>query len=150
MMSNISFSINIPTDSDGYFNLCCPYCKNDFKIHGAEFNETEIVDIYCPVCGLIAEFNSFYTDKVKSKVRSIAKNYAEDFIYQIFKDLERKNNRNKYVKIKAKKKPTTDVLELYETDNHLVIVKKICCNSHFKVTELDKWLIPYCIYCGGK
>lgn len=73
MMSNISFSINIPTDSDGYFNLCCPYCKNDFKIHGAEFNETEIVDIYCPVCGLIAEFNSFYTDKVKSKVRSIAK-----------------------------------------------------------------------------
>jgi len=93
-MSNISLSINIPTDSDGYFGLCCPYCKNDFKILGQEFKETEVVDIYCPVCGLIAEFNSFYTDKVNSKAHSIAKNYAEDLIYQMFKDLERKNKGN--------------------------------------------------------
>ncbi|MGE7023346.1 hypothetical protein [Solibacillus cecembensis] len=149
-MSNVSFSISIPTDSDGYFNSCCPYCKNHFKILGSEFKETEVVDIYCPVCGLIAEFNSFYTDKVINKVHSIAKDYAEDLIYQMFKDLERKNRGNKFVKIKAGKRPTTDESELYEPDNHLVVVKKICCDSHFKVTELDKWLIPYCIYCGGK
>ncbi|PGH72160.1 hypothetical protein CN894_11795 [Bacillus thuringiensis] len=149
-MSNVSFSINIPTDSDGYFNLCCPYCRNKFKILASEFKETAIVNIYCPICGLVDEFNSFYTDEVIDKAHSIAQNYVEDMIYQMFKGLERKNRGNKFVKIKTGKKPSTYEPELYETDNHLVIVEKKCCDSHFKVAELDKWLIPYCIYCGGK
>jgi len=91
-MSNVSFSINIPTDSNGYFTLNCPYCKNDFKILRSEFKDSEIVDMYCPICGFMAEFNSFYSDKIINKAHNIAKNYAEDLMYQMFKDLERNKN----------------------------------------------------------
>lgn len=149
-MNNVSFSINIPADSEGYFSLCCPYCTNKFKISTSEFQETDIVNIYCPTCGLVKEFNSFYTDEVTDKALSIAKNHAEDMIYQMFKGLERKSRSNKFIKIKAGKKANAYEPELYEPDNHLVIVKKECCDSHVKITELDKWLIPYCIYCGRK
>jgi hypothetical protein len=148
--NNISFSINIPTDSDDYFGLSCPYCRNKFKILAPEFKETDVVNVYCPICGLVDEFNSFYTNEVINKALSIAENYAKDMVYRMFKELERKNRGNKFLKIKAGKKPIGNEPELYESENHLVIVNKNCCNSHFKVTELDKWLIPYCVYCGGK
>lgn len=149
-MDNVSFSINIPADFDGYFSLCCPYCINKFKISISEFQETDVVNIYCPICGLVKEFNSFYTPEVIDKAISISKNHAEDMIYQMFKELEMTSRGSKSIKIKAGKKPNAYEPDLYENDNHLVIVNKECCDSHVKITELDKWLIPYCVYCGRK
>ena len=73
-MSNVSFSINVPTDSDEYFNLSCPYCRNKFKILAPEFKGTDVVNIYCPICGLVDEFKSFYTDEVIDKALSMAQN----------------------------------------------------------------------------
>lgn len=87
-MSNVSFSINVPTDSDEYFNLSCPYCRNKFKILAPEFKGTDGVNIYCPICGLVDEFKSFYTDEVIDKALSMAQNYAEDMINQMFKGLK--------------------------------------------------------------
>ena len=71
-------------------------------------------------------------------------------INQMFKGLERKHRGNKFMKIKAGKRPVVSEPELYASYSHLVIINKKCCDSHFKVTELVKWLILYCVYCGRK
>lgn len=149
-MSTESFSIEIPTDSDEYFRVCCPYCRNNFKISAPEFRETDVINIFCPICGLVDELNSFFSDEVIKKALAIAQNYVEETIYQMFKNFERKTNGNSFFKFDAGKKPVASEPELYELDDHLTIVHKKCCDSHFKVTELDKWLDPYCVYCGRK
>lgn len=149
-LSTVSFQIDIPTDSDGYLSIQCPYCENKFKVLGNYFEKIDAIEIYCPICGLVNEINSFFTKEVIEKAMSIAQNYAEDLIYNMFKDIERKNRRNKFLKFKTGRKPSHHEPELYETVQNLVNVNKVCCGSDIKVTLLDKWLVPYCIKCGRK
>jgi len=146
-MSDIKFSINIPTDSDNFFKLRCPYCSGIFKLSSEEFQASEVINLYCPKCGLTGEIPLFYTDAVIDKALSIGQNYAEEMIYNIFKDLEKKSKRSSF-KIKAGKKPKSYEPEIYEIDDSLVITEKHCCKSRIKVTELDKWIGIYCSYCG--
>jgi len=146
-MSDIKFSISIPTDSDNFFKLQCPYCNGIFKLSSEEFQASEALNLYCPKCGLTSEIPSFYTTEVIDKALSIGQNYAEEMIHNLFKDLERKSKRSG-LKIKAGKKPKSYEPELYEFDDFLVIVNNHCCKTRVKVTELDKWIGIYCSYCG--
>lgn len=149
-MGDVAFSIKIPTDSDGYFKMSCPHCHNYFKLCGKEFENSDVINLFCPICGLTEEITAFYTKEIMDKALYIAQNHAEQLIYNMFKDFERKSRNTKGISFKAGKKPQNYEPELYELDDHLVVVGKHCCNSHMKVTELDKWLIPYCSYCGRK
>jgi len=149
-LSTVSFNIDIPTDPEGYFSIQCPYCENKFKVLGNYFENMEAIEIYCPICGLVNEVNAFFTNEVIEKAMSIAQNHAEELIYNMFKDLERKSRGNKFLKFKTGRKPSHHGPELYETVENFVIVNKMCCSSDIKVTALDKWLIPYCIKCGRK
>jgi len=149
-MSKATFSINIPTDSDGFFKLKCPHCHNVFKLHGEELQNSEVTNLYCPICGLAEEISAFYSSEIIDKALVIAQNYAEEMIYNMFKGFERKSRSTKGIQFKAGKRTQNYEPELYEHDNHLIISEKKCCDSLVKVTELDKWLVPYCSYCGRK
>ncbi|TQR13336.1 hypothetical protein [Psychrobacillus soli] len=52
--------------------------------------------------------------------------------------------------IKAGKRPVVSEPELYASDNQLVIINKKCCDSHFKVTELDKHRFIYKVFTKNK
>lgn len=149
-MSYKTFQISIPADEDGYVKFQCPYCNQRFKLSASEIEYSDVVDLYCPICGLVNEVECFYSDEVIEKAISIVENEAMNMIYDMFKGLERKTRSNKNFKVKAGKKPNVPIKELYESIDELIIVKVDCCDKHIKVNELDRLVEVYCSYCGVK
>ncbi|MEI3610175.1 hypothetical protein [Pseudogracilibacillus sp. SO10305] len=148
-ISNVTFKIDIPLDEDGFFSMQCPYCNNRFKINGQYFKTLDKDEVFCPICGLANKVSTFYTKETIDLSMSIAKNYAEEIIYNAFKGFNSKRRTKGIIKTKGFKKPSPIVESLYENDDTLIMAHKECCNVKLKVTVLDKWLTPYCIKCGG-
>lgn len=147
-MSYKTFEMKIPADEDGYITFQCPYCNQSFKLNANEIEDSNVIDLYCPICGLANEVNCFYSDQAINKAISIVENEAMNMIYDMFKGLERKNRNSKNFKVKAGKKPKVAIKEIYENIDELIEVRVECCNKHVKVRELDKLLGVYCSYCG--
>jgi len=149
-MSNKTIQISIPADEDGYVSFECPHCEQRFKLKADEFEDSDVINLYCPICGLAHELDHFYSKDFIDKAMGIAEQEAMEMIYDMFKGLERKNRGNKFVKFKAGPKPKVDIKELYENIDELVETEVQCCKKHLKVTELDKLIGVYCSYCGVK
>lgn len=149
-MSYKTFQISIPADEDGYVSFQCPYCNQRFKLNVNEFQESEVIDLYCPICGLANEVDCFYSNEIIEKALSIAENEAMNMIYDMFKGWERKTRGNKNFNVKAGRKPNIPINEIYENIDELIVVKANCCKKHIKVKELDRLLGIYCSYCGVK
>ena len=149
-MANKEIQISIPADEDGYVSLQCPHCEQTFKLNASEFQNSDVVNLFCPMCGLAHEINQFYCKKVIEKAMSIAEQEAIDMIYDMFKGLERKTRGSKGIKFTGGKKPIVPIKEIYENIDELVETTAKCCNKHIKVRELDKLIGIYCSYCGVK
>ena len=149
-MSYKTFQISIPADEDGYVKFKCPYCNEKFKLNASEIKDSDVVNLYCPVCGLTNEVSSYYSDEVIEKAISIVENEAMNMIYDMFKGLERRTRSNKNCTVKAGKKPSIPIKEIYENIDELIEVRLSCCNKRIKVRELDRLIGVYCVYCGVK
>lgn len=141
--------MNIPIDDEGFITFECPYCSNQFKLNSEEFQDSNIIDLYCPFCGLINQIGDFYTKEVVEKAEEIAMNYAIDELNKMFKGIERNTRSSKFFKIKAKPIKKEFGKELYENIDTLEITKLICCNRNIKISLLDIYIGFYCPYCGG-
>ena len=47
--------IAIPADNDGFALLQCNLCGEFFKLKPSDVQSDEVLNIWCPVCGLISE-----------------------------------------------------------------------------------------------
>ena len=149
-MSEKIFELSIPADDEGYIAFECPYCGIRFKLEVEEFKASSIIDLYCPVCGLVNQINSFYTREVIVKAEEIAMNYAIDMINKMLKDLERGTRNNKFIKFKSNRIKKEYGKELYENVDELEITELNCCSKTVKVRLLDRYIGIYCPYCGGR
>ena len=148
MTDEITFSISIPADDDGYIILKCEHCGTFFKGLPAEIENDNVLDIYCPSCGLTSE--SYITEDVQELAMNMAINKANDMVYEMLKDLE-KSSRNSMVKFGAGKQPKHES----EDPIHLRIeaLEKcmfMCCNRSAKIKPLLKMTGAYCPFCGVK
>lgn len=140
-------TIKIPADQDGYILLKCPYCGNTFKIAASDYVDDRNLHIYCPSCGLTSP--SYITDDVAELANTKICNYAEEIIYQSFKNIERKNN-GPGIKFKIDKpkreyeKPIRTVIDTLE------IAEFNCCKKQAKIKPLLKFTGAYCPFCGVK
>lgn len=94
-------SISIPTDDEGYVLLKCEHCGNFFKGTPDDLQDDGVLHVFCPSCGLISD--SYITDDILELAIKVATNYANDIIYDAFKDLERHNRKNSMIKFKVGK-----------------------------------------------
>lgn len=149
-MADKIIQISIPADEDGYVSFECPHCEQRFKLRADELEESDIISLFCPICGLAHELDHFYSKAFIEKAMNIAEQEAMEMIYGMFKGLEKNNRGNNFVKFKAGSKPRVDIKEIFENIDELVEDEVKCCNKHLKVTELDKLIGVYCSYCGVK
>ena len=82
------FEISIKSDSDGFILLQCSLCGEFFKLLASDLNDESTLNIWCPYCGLNGK--KYYTDEVLDISMKIAKNEANNIIYNSLKELERK------------------------------------------------------------
>lgn len=147
MSNEITMKITIPADEDGFVLLQCEHCGSYFKVTPSDMEDDEVLFIHCPSCGLISD--NYFTDDVIELARTMAKNKAEDLIYNMFKDLERHNSKKSFVRFKVGKKPQ----EEYESPvkpvtDSLTVKAYSCCNRSAKINPLIKMSANYCPFCG--
>ena len=101
-MSTIIGEISIPADDQGFVLMQCPLCREFFKIKPEDYHAENVIEIWCPSCGLKAE--NYFTDDVIELALKKTKNYANDLIYSEMKKWEKKF-KGSFISFKAGKKP---------------------------------------------
>ena len=145
-MSEQIDTISIPPDEDGYLLLQCPLCGEYFKIRSGDFTADDVIEIWCPCCGL--KSNTYFTKDVIELALKKINNYAVDRVYKEFKKLEQKSQFS-LISFKSGKKPSHQ--EEYPIRNgieSMEIVHYPCCNRNAKIKALYKICGSYCPFCG--
>lgn len=146
MSQDLSFSISIPSDKDGYILLQCEHCGSFFKITADDIKRDSLINLYCPTCGLISE--NYFTDAVIELAEAMAENYAMDMIYDAFKAMER-STKHSALQVKAGKKPEHKKENSIKSGvDELEIAELNCCRSTVKVKPILKMIGCYCPFCG--
>mgnify|MGYP001116115024 CR=1 FL=1 len=114
-MSTIIGEVSIPADDQGFVLMQCPLCGEFFKIKPGDYHAEDVIEIWCPSCGLKAE--NYFTDDVIELALKKTKNYANDLIYNEMKKWEKKF-KGSFISFKAGKKPQHE--EEYEVMERLI------------------------------
>ena len=146
-MDDFLVEISIPADDDGYILLQCPKCGEKFKLTSEDIQSEEVIDIYCPLCGLTSE--NFFTEDIVELAQEKTMNQVMKNLFNDMKDIERQT-KNSCVKFKAGKYKEEYEKELFSTIDNMDVVNLECCNKTAKIRGLLKYSGYYCPYCGGK
>jgi uncharacterized C2H2 Zn-finger protein len=150
-MSDVILRFSIPPDDDGFITFQCKYCGQAFKLTAQDFDEDDVVELYCPCCGLTNAKNKFYPKCVEEAAVRLVENHIADLINGSFKKMERDFRGNKFVSFTVNKEVGKQAdKELFEAENELESVSIQCCKKLVKVRSLDKEIGIYCPYCGVK
>jgi uncharacterized Zn-finger protein len=147
-MADVSFKITVPSDNDGFITLQCPFCDDRFKLTVEDFQREDILEIFCPYCGLRHQHNHFLRDEVIEQAKIIASNYAKSLLNQWVKNLEKSTKRNKFVNLKAGKLPKLEAEKILFEQEELEITTLFCCQVTVKTRPLNKVIGVYCPSCG--
>ena len=149
-MADQVFTMSIPSDDDGFVSLQCSFCNERFKLTVEDFEEEDLVSIFCPYCGLSGEGSEFLTDEVLEQAQVIAENYLKSIINDFTKDLEKSFRGNKGISFKAGKKlPIEEDKTLFEPED-MEVVTPNCCELPIKVRPSGTLTGVYCPFCRIK
>lgn len=145
-MGRITKEIKIPTDIDGFVLLQCPKCGNFFKLRPSEMEADDVIQIYCPFCGLKSD--NYYTDDIFDLANIMGKNIANDIIAKELKKIENQF-KNSSISFKVDSKPDEEAeVPIVSKIDSMQIEKYKCCKKEAKIHPLDKLSGSYCPYCG--
>ena len=145
MSEQIGF-ISIPADEDGFVLMQCPLCGELFKLRTEDFEAEDVIEIWCPCCGLKSE--TYFTKDVIELALKKTENYAMERIYDELKKLERKS-RNSLVSFKAGKKPARrEEYPIRSGIENMEITHYRCCDREAKTKAMYKICGSYCPFCG--
>lgn len=144
MLEKINFSFALPSDSEGYIEYECPFCKEKFRLDKNLFHgEKENDELFCPLCSMKSSVQNFYTTECVEYMSQM-----QIYLTEVYLDKELKNAEKKsrgFIKYKSKNRlQEPKVFGLHpeiETKRHC---KK--CIESFK-TKMGSNIV-YCPYCG--
>ncbi|GAA0857738.1 hypothetical protein GCM10008916_12670 [Clostridium nitritogenes] len=144
MGNTITSNLEIPTDSDGFVSLQCPFCNEKFKLSADFINQMDIDELFCPYCGLKHSFENFLTDEVIDLAKAKMKNIAIDFLSHNVKSLNNSFS-NSFLNVTIEEDfDNVNESEIIESDD---MYKKTlsCCNFDVKLNEnIDNCYCPKC------
>jgi hypothetical protein len=148
MDDDLSITIDIPTDDEGYCLLKCEHCGTLFKACPSDVKDDSVLNIYCPSCGLTSE--NYITEDVLNLAMNIVGNRVNDMLYKAFKDLE-KHSKKGLVHFKAGHRPSHQPEDPIRSGvEAMEIVKFPCCKRTAKIKPLLRMTGCYCLFCGVK
>ena len=137
-----------PADNDGFALLQCNLCGEFFKLKPSDVQSDEVLNIWCPVCGLISD--GYFTQDVIDLALKMATNIANDLLFDSLKDMQKRFNSG-FISMKISKKPDREIESpIVSGIEALEIQKYKCCKKQAKIKPLVKIFGSYCPYCGVK
>ncbi len=147
-MSDEIIEFNIPADADGYVTFQCSFCDNTFKLHVDECQDDDLMEFFCPYCGLVDEPSEFLNDEIIQLVIDKAENLMIDIMNNFTSDLERSFRGNSMVQVKSSKIDKKGEKEVFEADSEEIITTLSCCGKYLKIPYSAKESGIICPYCG--
>lgn len=145
-MDDLTLTVEIPPDSDGFIPMECPLCEERFGLRIEDIEDDEVLEVRCPHCGIASE--SYVTSEIIELAQTKLTNMALGLIHEEMKKLERKT-KGKTIEVKAGKKPRE------EPEPPLVAevntLQAVCCEScgrTVKVSPLLALSVFTCPCCG--
>lgn len=139
-------TLTIPCDEDGFVLLQCHICSNHFKLLGKQINEDNIINIWCPYCGLNGK--KYVSKEIIDIAIKIFENELNEIIYNNFKKFE-KETKNNLIQFKCNTKPVLkDVSPIKKRIDKLELQNYKCCGSVAKIHPISKMCGSYCPICG--
>lgn len=147
-MDEINVEIELPVDEQGFCDVKCNNCGENFKLYPNDINDDRVLFLYCPACGL--QISNFLSEGAFELAQIKLHNKANEFIYNQLKDIE-KNFKNSLFSFDAGKKPDA-IYERHLTSNidSFEKIKYLCCKKEAKIKPLLKFTGSYCPFCGVK
>ncbi len=151
-ISNTTFTICIPGDSEGYVTFECPFCGSKFKLQAGEYQSEDapVTELFCPYCGLTRKDDAFLSQDVIEYARALAENYFIEQLNEAFGKASQSINRSGRGVVKMEYKPLKKVEtpELRAIDSSETEFKCSCCERRVKVLYCAGSSKIFCPYCG--
>lgn len=148
MSDEISVSVSLPLDSDGFVRRQCSKCEREFEWLHSSTDESEPVDQYfCPLCGKASNTDSWDTSAQAEQAYAAAIQEIGEGIQRAFEDAIR---GSKFVVFKSDSSFSLDAdgPEPLEEPDDMVIVEPPCHPvERLKVPD-DSTERVYCLVCG--
>lgn len=151
MDEEISISVSLPVDQDGFLRRECPTCEEQFKWYAHEEGDTdvEIVDQYfCPLCGVPSGVDAWWTPAQLEFAQGAAgpalDERVKDLVADAFKGvkgLDFKPDRNFSLEV-----PTPE--PLFEPDDMIIVEPPCHANEPIKVPDMSTNRV-HCLVCGA-
>ena len=140
----------IPTDDSSFGSFNCPFCRERFKLAAIEVQDSLVVVIHCPICGMNHERGRFMSLDAMDAARIVGRNLAREMVSDLVKDFGKSFRNTKNVRFTRprrrplKMEPERTLVESIDLE-HLDLS---CCDRSVKVRVLDQAAGIYCPYCG--
>ena len=148
-MSDISISISMPLDEDGFLEMECDYCRNRFMLHESVYSDEKNLYFFCPICGLPNSINTFYCSEIIEAAERKGMNYMYDQIQKQLGPTIKRFNRIGFGKMTLNIPKHEPEKELYAPSCEYILIHQQCCGIDIKATQLDANIGTYCPICGG-
>ncbi len=155
MDEEMSFSMSLSLDSDGFLRQECPTCEREFKVLYTE-GEAEATPApeggyYCPYCAVQAPPGAWLTkDQAEQATRIVAQEALPQILEGFQQGMERATRHSKNVTYERgsgeidSPEPRDDLTE----DDDMTRVD-FSCHPEEPVKVLDDWNgAVYCLMCG--
>lgn len=150
----VSFEMEIPTDSDGFMRRACPTCEREFKWLPAEEDGegTPAADggYFCPYCGVQAPTSDWWTEEQLDQARAIVQTEVVDPAQKELADTVGSLHTSGPVSIhgEAHFEPSDPPGELSERDDMVRV--DFTCHPNDPVKVEEEWPDPvHCLICGS-
>lgn len=135
---------SLQSDENGLVTLQCDRCKSRFKMDCGYLTDELDGDVWCPVCGIPEQLDTFWPEEVIEEAKRLAIMEAEEMIKKSLKGLN-----SKYFKVKTSPtvKRNRDII-FKNKDYDMQVVTVHCCEKDLAVMSMDISAGFYCPYCG--
>ena len=149
----VSLSMSLPLDSDGFLRRECPTCEREFKWLPSDEEEAEPVQpqdggYFCPYCGVQASDGWLTKAQAELAGNLIAREAIGPLMDDFKRDIEKHNRRSKgLLSMSVEYQPPEEMNPLTEDDD-MMRVDFLCHPTEpLKILE-DSTKSPHCLICG--
>lgn len=86
-MTEHLFNIALPKDDEGMLPRQCPNCDRQFAIHGETYEDEHYLNLRCPYCEWITEFDEFLTEEQAAYGEAVLEDEARRIFEREFADI---------------------------------------------------------------
>lgn len=145
----VSFSVSMPIDEDGFFGRECPECEQHFRIAHEDYDALpDEIRLWCVYCGHNDDHSEFLTEQQRDRLLRAAGDYAQQLVGRMFDDAfggMARRSRGSMIQITYRSKPFYPA-PLPEIDEETLVRERTCagCGARYAVFGEHR----FCPVCG--